>query len=84
MSSPAPQRQVDAAKLDFQPLQRLYQPPGNHGIYVAFTHDGGVRFFPETEDPDALARALAALVRFFLEHPSRIECAAGCHPHEAT
>jgi len=53
--------------------------PDAHHLTLCFLSDGTVDFYPETRDPAALARCLAALVRVLVEHPSAIACAAGHH-----
>jgi hypothetical protein len=47
-----------------------------HHLLLCFEPDGGVSFYPRTADPPKLARRLARLVRFLVEEPGLIRCAA--------
>jgi hypothetical protein len=54
-----------------------------HRLVLEFRSDGACDLHPETTDPADLARRLAALIAFLIEHPSRIACAAGLHAQES-
>ena len=43
-------------------------------LTLCFSPDGNVNFYPQTEDPEQLARALTQLL---CDHPERILCVAG-------
>jgi hypothetical protein len=61
-------------------------PAGCHHLLLCFEPDGGVTFYPQTDDPPELDQHLATVVRLFVEHPSLIRCAAQHHaatdPHQ--
>jgi hypothetical protein len=59
--------------------ERLDTAPGQQHLVLCFDPDGGVHFYPSTDDPPELARRFSEVVRMLLEHPSAIECAAGHH-----
>jgi hypothetical protein len=59
--------------------ERCDPAPGEHRLVIHFDSDGGMDFFPSTDDPAELARRLAELVRVLVEHPSAIAYAAGHH-----
>ncbi len=48
-------------------------------LIIAFRADGGIDFFPRATDPEALAGRFAELIRYLLENPAAIRCAAGDH-----
>jgi hypothetical protein len=51
-----------------------------HHLELCFRPDGHVLFYPASEDPEQLARRLAQVVRFLVEEPSAVACAAGWCP----
>ena len=62
--------------------ERYARPSGvDHHLCLVFRDTGIVDFYPDTENPEALAARLAKVVRMFLEHPTAIACAAGFHPN---
>jgi hypothetical protein len=57
-------------------------PRDQHHLELCFREDGHVLFYPTTHDPEQLARRFAQLLRFLVEEPSAVACAAGWHQSE--